>query len=124
YDVALATWWETVGPALEVPAERHGYFIQSLEDRFYRPGEPQRVAAALTHDLPLPVITEARWIAETLEALAPERRCLLVRHGIAKDVFISPPLPPIRHEGPLRVLIEGSASWFNGVPEALAAGRP
>ena len=51
------------------------------------PHEAPRLAAALTHDLPLQVITEARWIAETLEALMPERRCLLVRNGIDKDVF-------------------------------------
>ncbi|HET6551714.1 MAG TPA: glycosyltransferase family 4 protein [Solirubrobacter sp.] len=123
YDVVLATWWETVGPALELPARRHAYFVQSLEDRFYRPGEPQKLAAALTHDLPLPVITEARWIARTLEALAPERRCLLVRNGIAKDVFRSPDAPSPRRDGPLRILVEGNASWFKGVPEALAATR-
>ena len=122
YDIALATWWETVAPALELPAERHAYFVQSLEDRFYRPGEPQRLAAALTHDVPVPVITEARWIAETLEALAPERRCLLVRNGIAKDVFAPPAAPPPR-DGPLRILIEGNASWFKGVPDAFAATR-
>ncbi len=87
YDVAVATWWETVGPALELDADRHAYFVQSLEDRFYMPHEAPRLAAALTYDLPLEVITEARWIAETLEALMPERRCLLVRNGIDKDVF-------------------------------------
>jgi glycosyltransferase involved in cell wall biosynthesis len=123
YDVVVATWWETVGPALELPGKRHAYFIQSLEDRFYRPGEPQRLAAALTHDLPLPVITEARWIAETLESLHPQRRCLYVRNGIAKDVFASPEAPPLRREGPLRVLIEGNSAWFKGVPEALASVR-
>jgi glycosyltransferase involved in cell wall biosynthesis len=69
------------------------------------------------------VITEARWIAETLEALHPQRRCLLVRNGIAKDVFAGPDAPPLRRDGPLRILIEGNASWFKGVPEALAATR-
>ncbi|MDA0164738.1 glycosyltransferase family 4 protein [Solirubrobacter ginsenosidimutans] len=123
YDLVVATWWETVGPALELSAKRHAYFIQSLEDRFYKPGEPARLAAALTHDLPLPVITEARWIAETLEALHPQRRCLLVRNGIAKDVFAGPRTPPPRRDGPLRILVEGSSAWFKGVPEALAATR-
>jgi glycosyltransferase involved in cell wall biosynthesis len=122
YDVVVATWWETVGPALELSARRHAYFIQSLEDRFYRPHEAQRLAAALTHDLPVQVITEARWIAETLETLAPERRCLLVRNGVAKDVFASPATPPVRGDEPLRILVEGNpAAWFKGVPEALAA---
>jgi glycosyltransferase involved in cell wall biosynthesis len=122
YDVALATWWETVGAALELPAHRHAYFLQSLEDRFYRPHEAQRLAAALTHELPLPVITEARWIAETLEALTPARRCLLVRNGIAKDVFAPVAEPPVRGDEPLRVLVEGNPwVWFKGVPEALEA---
>jgi O-antigen biosynthesis protein len=122
YDVAVATWWETVGPALELPAHRHAYFVQSLEDRFYRPHDAQRLAAALTHELPLPVITEARWIAETLEALTPARRCLLVRNGIAKDVFAPVAAPPVRGDEPLRILIEGNPwTWFKGVPEALEA---
>jgi glycosyltransferase involved in cell wall biosynthesis len=124
YDIAIATWWETVGAALEIPARRHAYFVQSLEDRFYRPGDPQRLAAALTHDLPLHVITEARWIAETLEALTPDRRCLLVRNGIAKDVFTPPEQPPVRRDGPLRILIEGSpGSWFKAMDEAVAAAK-
>ena len=90
-------------------ARRHAYFVQSLEDRFYRRGEPQRLAAALTHDLPLPVITEARWIAETLEALTPERRCLLVRNGIAKDVFApAGGAAACARDEPLRILIEGN----------------
>ncbi|HYM56529.1 MAG TPA: glycosyltransferase family 4 protein [Solirubrobacteraceae bacterium] len=124
YDVVVATWWETVGPALELPGRRHAYFIQSLEDRFYRPHEAQRLAAALTHDVPLHVITEARWIAETLEALMPSRRCLLVRNGIAKDMFVPPAAPSVRGDEPLRILVEGNPdAWFKGVPEALEATR-
>jgi glycosyltransferase involved in cell wall biosynthesis len=124
YDVVVATWWETLAAALELRARRHAYFVQSLEDRFFRPHDPQRVAAAVTHDLPVHVITEARWIAETLDELTPGRRCLLVRNGIAKDVFVSPPAPPVRVDGPLRVLIEGDPSvWFKGVREALEATR-
>jgi glycosyltransferase involved in cell wall biosynthesis len=124
YDVAVATWWETVGPALELDAHRHAYFVQSLEDRFYMPHEAPRLAATLTHDLPLEVITEARWIAETLEALMPERRCLLVRNGIDKDVFAPVAAPPVRGDEPLRILIEGNPGvWFKGVGEALEAVR-
>jgi glycosyltransferase involved in cell wall biosynthesis len=124
YDVVLATWWETVGPALELQADKHAYFVQSLEDRFYMPHEAQRLAATLTYDLPLDVITEARWIAETIEALMPERRCLLVRNGIAKDVFPPVAAPPVRGDEPLRILIEGNPGvWFKGVGDALAAAQ-
>ena len=86
-----------------------------------------RLGAALTHDLPLAVITEARWIAETLEAMRPHPpqsggRVLLVRNGVAKDVFTPPAEVTPRVWAPLRVLVEGRASvWFKGVPAALAA---
>ncbi|WP_053225814.1 glycosyltransferase family 4 protein [Solirubrobacter soli] len=123
YDVVVATWWETLGAALELQAGRHAYFVQSLEDRFYMPHEAPRLAAALTYDLPLEVITEARWIAEALESLMPERRCLLVRNGIDKDVFTPVAAPAVRGGGePLRILIEGNPGvWFKGVGEALEA---
>jgi glycosyltransferase involved in cell wall biosynthesis len=122
FDVAVATWWETAYPALGLPAARHAYFVQSLEERFFAPDDPQRLAAALTHGLPVAMLTEARWIAETLEALRPDVRVRLVRNGIAKEVFASPPAPTPSSGGPLRVLIEGDAHVpFKGVAEALDA---
>ncbi|HZO37365.1 MAG TPA: glycosyltransferase family 4 protein [Solirubrobacteraceae bacterium] len=124
YDIVVATWWETVAASLELDARRHAYFVQSLEDRFYRPDQPDRLGAALTHDLPLHVITEARWIADTLDELYPERRCLLVRNGVDKAVFAPLETAPIRRTEPLRILVEGDADvWFKGVGEAVAATR-
>src|SRR4051794_7511654 len=127
FDVAVATWWETTEALFEMNAGRRAYFVQSLEDRFYRPDEPQRLGAALTHDLPVHVITEARWIAETLEELRGGRdefRSLLVRNGIPKDVFRSPAALDVRLHAPLRIVIEGNpAVWFKGVGDALAAVR-
>ncbi|MDA0164735.1 glycosyltransferase family 4 protein [Solirubrobacter ginsenosidimutans] len=121
YDVALATWWETTEQLLELDAARHACFVQSLEDRFYDRESPWRVAAGLALDLPVRFVTEARWIADTLEALNPGEKVFYVRNGIAKDLF--PPLdavPIVR--GPLRILIEGSARVsYKGVGEALAA---
>jgi O-antigen biosynthesis protein len=122
FDIAVATWWETAYPALTIPADRYAYFVQSMEDRFFRPDDPQRAAAALTHDLPVAMLTEARWIAETLEALRPDIDVRLVRNGIAKDVFAGPEAPAPSTGGPLRVLIEGDANVpFKGVRDALAA---
>ncbi|HET6550539.1 MAG TPA: glycosyltransferase family 4 protein, partial [Solirubrobacter sp.] len=121
YDVALATWWETAEHLFELDAARHACFVQSLEDRFYPPGTPHRTAAGLLLDLPVRFVTEARWIAATLERLHPGEKVFYVRNGIAKDVF--PPLErvPLAH-GPLRILIEGSARVpFKGVGDALAA---
>ena len=61
FDVAVATWWETTSSLFLVPAGRYAYFVQSLEDRFYEPDNAERVGAALTLDLPVAFITEARW---------------------------------------------------------------
>jgi O-antigen biosynthesis protein len=122
WDVAVATWWETCEALFELEASTRAYFVQSLEDRFYHPDDPQRIGAALTHDLPVELLTEARWIADTLEELRPGTRPLLVRNGIAKDVFSPPDHVVPRRDGALRVLIEGSpGTWFKGIPEALAA---
>jgi glycosyltransferase involved in cell wall biosynthesis len=97
--------------------------VQSLEDRFYPHLSPERTAAALALDLPVRFITEARWIADTLERLFEGHRVLYVRNGIAKDVFPTvDEVPVARADRPLRILIEGSARVpFKGVGEALAA---
>ncbi len=122
FDVAIATWWETTFTLFELAAERYVYFVQSLEDRFYRHDEAERLGASLTLDLPVSFITEARWIADTLAALRPDAACHLVRNGIDKDVFAIPDQVPRNDDGPLRVLVEGSPSaWFKHVHEAIYA---
>jgi glycosyltransferase involved in cell wall biosynthesis len=122
YDVAVATWWETTFTLFELRAERCAYFVQSIEDRFYRPEEAERLGAALTLDLPVAFITEARWIADTLAALRPDARCYLVRNGIDKDVFAGPQSVTPSTEGPLRILVEGSpTAWFKHVHAAIEA---
>jgi O-antigen biosynthesis protein len=120
WDVVAGTWWETLHAAFTIPADRHAYFVQSLEDRFYKRYEPERAGAAATLALPVAFITEARWIRDTLAQLRPDADCYLVRNGIDKDDF--PPLERVepRLDGPLRVLIEGNPSvWFKHVPEAI-----
>jgi glycosyltransferase involved in cell wall biosynthesis len=123
YDVAVATWWETTFSLFTVPAERYAYFVQSLEDRFYPPHFAERLGAAVTLDLPVAFITEARWIADVLAALRPDAKCFLVRNGVDKATF-SPPreLEARMTPRPLHVLIEGNPTvWFKGVPQALDA---
>ena len=122
YDVAVATWWETTFSLFELSAERYAYFVQSLEDRFYRDTQVEQLAAAITLDLPVAFITEARWIVDTLADLRPDAPCYLVRNGIDKEIFA--PLAEVAPstEGPLRVLIEGSPSvWFKHVRESVDA---
>ena len=122
YDIAISTWWETAFSLFELRAERYASFVQSLEDRFYRPGEADRLGARLVLDLPVTFITEARWIADTLAGLRPSAPCHLVRNGIDKRVFAPRAGLEPRVDGPLRVLVEGNANvWFKGVNEAVAA---
>ena len=122
FDIAVSTWWETAYSLFELRAERYASFVQSLEDRFYRPGEPERLGARLVLDLPVSFITEARWIADTLAGLRPDAPCFRVRNGIEKRVFPSPTELEPRIDGPLRVVVEGYANnWFKGVNEAIAA---
>jgi O-antigen biosynthesis protein len=122
YDVAIATWWETTFTLFELAAERYAYFVQSLEDRFYLHDQAERLGAGLTIDLPVAFITEAGWIAQTLEGLRPDAPCYLVRNGIDKEVFA--PIEQVEPAtgGPLRILIEGSpSSWFKHVHDAIDA---
>ena len=122
YDVAVGTWWETVYELFEMPARRHAYFVQSLEERFYPQGEPERLGAAISHDLPLALISEARWIVDVLEELRPGVPCHYVRNGIDKDLFSIPEQAPAHDGGPLRVLIEGHPDVpIKGVGEAQLA---
>jgi glycosyltransferase involved in cell wall biosynthesis len=126
FDVAVATWWQTAYRLFEVPARRYGYFVQSMEDRFYLGNDPvERAAAGLTYDMPVAFITEAHWIKELLGALRPDADCHYVRNGIDKDVFRSPEkVEPSDPSQPLRVLIEGNPRhWLKAVPDALAAVR-
>ncbi|HEY6759911.1 MAG TPA: glycosyltransferase [Baekduia sp.] len=128
FDVAVATWWETTLHLHDVAADRYAYFVQSMEDRFYGADTAERAAAAMTHALPVAMITEARWIADQLEELRGSRNGFLVhyvRNGIDKSVFALPEgeMMPVPHiDGPLRVLVEGRPGVpFKGVDEALAA---
>ena len=120
FDIAIATWWETTYSLFELHADRYATFVQSLEDRFYPQGVPERSAAALTQGLPIAFLTEARWIRDTLAALHPEAPCLFVRNGIDKQLYASPEQLGVRAGEPLRIVVEGNPDvWFKGVSAAL-----
>jgi O-antigen biosynthesis protein len=122
FDVAVATWWETAQELFSLDSARYAYFVQSMEDRFYEPGDVRRVLAAATHDLPVSFITEARWIARLLRDLHPTSPAFLVRNGVTKHIFKAPDTLRISRTAPLRVLIEGHPGvWFKGVDDALGA---
>ena len=123
YHLAVATWWTTALQLFDIEAGRRAVFLQSLEERFYRPDEPfERAGAASVLALDVDYVTVAEWIGDLLAELRPDARCLVVRNGIDKAVFGSRPRTP--HDGRLRVLVEGQPTlWFKGVAEAVRAVR-
>jgi len=123
WDIVLSTWWETAYRLFELTSARYASFTQSLEDRFYVAGKPERLGASLVLDLPVSFVTEATWIKEALAELRPGAPCHLVVNGIDKDVFAPlDAVPDSDPSRPLRVLIEGNPRvWFKGVHAAVAA---
>lgn len=122
FDVAVATWWETVYELPQIEARYKAYFVQSLEHRFYQQRPVDRMLAAITHELPLSFVTEARWIQQVLADLQPDAPCFYVRNGIAKETFVPPAEPSETVGEPLRILVEGNPHvWYKAVPDAAAA---
>ncbi len=123
FDIAIATWWETVYSLPRVETGRHVQFIQSMEDRFYPPEElVSRRRAGAAQSFPISSITEARWIADQLHTLQPHTPLFYVRNGVDKEVFSLHAPAPTSSREPLRIVIEGAPDvWFKGVPDALAA---
>lgn len=109
FDLAIATWWRTALALHRIPADRYAYFVQSIESWFYDVAEqPLRALVDATYDLPLPGVTEARWIRAHLEE-RHGRPFGLARNGIRKDLYRpdGPLAAPRLPTGRLRVLVEG-----------------
>lgn len=108
YDFVIATWWKTALELGGFSARHYGYFVQSIESRFYDPAElPLRSLVESTYRLPLNYITEAGWIQRYLHDPHGQASAV-VRNGIRKDIY--QPCGSIanrmRPKG-LRVLVEG-----------------
>jgi hypothetical protein len=123
YDIALATWWETVRDLLEVDAARRAIFLQNLEQRYYREDEAwDRLGASAALASPVHFVVVARWMEELLARLRPDAMVRHVPNGVDKTVFAGGPVE--RREGLLRVLVEGQPTiWWKGVDDAVAAVR-
>lgn len=108
FDLVLATWWRSVYDLPFVPAKRVGYFVQSIESRFFPCDQPDMKALAeYTYRIPMPIVTEASWIKRHLEGVYG-RRCGLVLNGIDKSTFnLTGPVAEQRPTSHMRVLIEG-----------------
>src|SRR4051812_25428739 len=120
YDVAIGTWWETVAPALSLPAQRHVMLLQSFEQRFYGRQAPfERLSAEATLALPVDFVVVGEWMRKLLAELRPGASCRVVLPGVDKRVFRS---GRSDRDGPLRILIEGQPTLpFKGVEQAVAA---
>src|SRR5688572_6840341 len=120
YDVAVATWWETLPTLLELDARRRVVLVQSAEERFYRPEESfERLGAALALTAPVHFVVVARWLEDLVTALRPDARCWFVPNGIDKSLFEPRDASDVPN-GPLRILIEGQHTlWLKGVDDAL-----
>ena len=125
YDVVINTWWRLVYESYRLKGKRYIYFVQSIESRFYSMEEkPLRQLAEATYMLPMPILTEATWIKEYLEANYCKKP-VLVYNGIRKDIY-SPKGECIapRVKGKLRVLVEGPVNVdFKNVPKTIKLCR-
>ena len=121
YDVAIATWWETIPALWRLDAARRAVLLQSFEQRFYDRDAPfERISAEATLALPLDFVAVSQWLRDALLSLRPDARCRVVRPGIDKSVFTWKERP--RRGEPLKVLIEGQPTLpFKGVHDAVAA---
>lgn len=123
FDVAIATWWDTVYSLPRVDARAYAHFVQSLEDRFYAPHQPgARLRSGAVQSLPLSRIVSAGWLEAYFQTLLPDSPVYCVRSGIDKSVFAGS-APDVTPPGvPLRIVVEGPPEvWFKAVPEAVAA---
>lgn len=120
YDIAVATWWETIGAAAGLDADRRCVLLQSFEHRFYGADAPfERIAAEATLSDATFFVAVSTWIRDLLLELRPGAACAVVRPGVDKEVFAG---PRARRDGPLRVLVDGQPTLpFKGVAEAVAA---
>lgn len=124
FDIAVATWWQEVARLHRLEARRRALFLQSMEDRFYLPGDPSASLVRETFSVPLPGVTIADWLRRQFR-LEYGRDLPVVVNGIDKSVFSpdGPAKAPRRRDG-LRVLVEGPLGvWFKSVVPALRLAR-
>lgn len=126
FDLAVATWWRTIYELMPYIRSRHNcYFVQSIESWFYLNDDiAVRNLVNSTYLLPMPGITEARWIKEHLaERFAQNYQ--LAPNGCRKDDYRAdgPAIAP-RQAGRLRVLVEGPLGVdFKNVARTITLAR-
>lgn len=107
WDIAIATYWETILLMGEISADSYIWFCQQYEDRFFPDRNPNVSTMQIAGAIPLPVITEAHWIKDLIKHENPSRSVSVVLNGIDKEIFKYTP-PRAAPDGRLKVLVEGS----------------
>ena len=107
YDIAIATYWETLLVLGEVTAASYVWFCQLYEDRFFPDRNPSISSMQIAGSIPLPVVTEAHWLQDLLVSENPDRSVEVVLNGVDKQIFSEEDHPHSPGEG-FSVLIEGS----------------
>lgn len=108
FDLVIATWWKTAFELGQFNSQRHAYFVQSIESRFYPEEEaPLRALVDSTYQFPVTYVTEATWIRDHLSKHFGQT-ATLVRNGIRKDIYqTTGPTAAAQSDGQPRVLVEG-----------------
>jgi len=125
FDLAIATWWRTFFDLWKVNASRYGYFVQSIESRFYsREERAIRSWVDSTYEMPVSYVTECKWIQNYLQKLHGHE-AFLAPNGIDKQVFCpNGESAASRRSSGLRVLVEGSIDYsFKNVPASIRLAR-
>ncbi len=134
YDLAIATWWQSVFQLARVRSRKYLYFVQSIESRFFEKQDVDNPSlrdvdilsqwCENTYRIKLPVITEARWIQQYLleHHNSPS---FLVRNGIRKEIHCEHGRSVARRQaGRLRVLVEGPLGvFFKNVEKTISLCR-
>ena len=123
FDIAIATYWDTVFDLYRIPATSYAYFIQSIESRFAAESEiGLRYLIDGTYELGLSMITITHWMQDYIKQLTGEDS-YLVPNGINKDMFneTGKKIKP-RINSKFRVLVEGPIDvGFKNVPRTVDA---
>ena len=107
YDIAVATYWETLLVLGEVKAASYVWFCQLYEDRFFPDRNPSISSMQIAGSIPLPAVTEAHWLQDLLVSENPDKSVEVVLNGVDKKIFSEEVHPHCPREG-FSVLIEGS----------------
>lgn len=108
FDLVIATWWKTALELHKFNAPRCGYFVQSIESKFYPIEEkPLRALVEETYDFRISMVTEAKWIKKYLKERY-DKEATLAPNGVRKDIYgLTGDCIATKDDENPRVLIEG-----------------